>query len=48
MTYGISDVTSFYLSSDNWLFGVILIVPTLFIAMVAMVALYLHLKKVIK
>jgi len=47
-TYGISAVTSVYLSSDNWLFGVILVIPTLFIAMIAMISSYIYLKEVIK
>lgn len=48
ITYGISAVTSIYLSSDNWLFGVILIIPTLFIAMIAMISSYIYLKEVIE
>lgn len=48
ITYEISAVTSIYLSSDNWLFGVILIIPTLFIAMIAMISSYIYLKEVIE
>lgn len=48
ITYGISAVTSIYLSSDNWLFGVILIIPTLFIATIAMISSFIYLKEAIK